>query len=63
MTEMQDIKEETPNVPACCRTCGNHQPQFFTVYGKECAAFGTTKGVKNDSCGAWCKKIRTPKYG
>lgn len=49
-------------VPACCRTCGNYQPQFFSVSHKECAAFGTIKGVKWDRCGAWTKRVIAPGY-
>jgi hypothetical protein len=57
------IKEENENVPACCLTCGNYKPQFFAVAGKECAAFGTIKGIKWERCGAWCKRIAPPKFG
>lgn len=60
--EKLPIKEETENVPACCLTCGYYKPQFFTVKGKECAAFGTVKGVRWERCGAWCKRIPAPKF-
>ena len=44
-------------IPTCCLTCGNYRPQFYRVQSKECAAFGTVDGVKDDVCGAWCKQI------
>lgn len=52
-------KEETRSAakaPACCLTCGHYLPAFFTVADKECAAFGTTTGVKLERCGAWTKR-------
>ncbi|MBP3647225.1 MAG: hypothetical protein J6K55_12485 [Clostridia bacterium] len=54
-------KEET--APACCLTCGHYRPQFYRVQNKECAAFGTTKGVKWERCGAWCKRVAPPSTG
>lgn len=54
-------KEEA--VPACCLTCGHYRPQFFRVQNKECAAFGTVKGVKWERCGAWCRRATPPKTG
>lgn len=53
-------KEEN-GIPACCLTCGNYRPQFYRVLDKQCAAFGTVKGVKWDQCGAWCKIVQPPK--
>ena len=50
-------------VPACCLTCGHYRPQFFRVQSKQCAAFGTVKGVKWERCGAWCRRITPPKMG
>lgn len=45
------------DVPEICTRCGNYKPQFYRVLDKDCAAFGTTKGVKNNACGAWCKIV------
>lgn len=53
----EETHTQTADVPACCLTCGNYQPKFFTVAHKECAAFGSIKGVKWDRCGAWTKRI------
>ena len=58
----KDKAQALGEVPACCRTCGNYQPQFFSVSHKECAAFGTIKGVKWDRCGAWTKRVIAPGY-
>lgn len=46
-------------VPEICKSCGNYLPQFYRVQNKECAAFGTCQGVKNNACGAWCRRIST----
>lgn len=53
-------EEMRDDVPACCRTCGNYQPKFFTVADKECAVFGTVEGVKWDRCGAWTRRLIAP---
>ena len=39
------------NVPACCPGCDYYHSKFFTVAQRECAAFGTCSGVKEDRCG------------
>ena len=44
-------------VPEICTRCGNWKPMFYRVQNKDCAAFGNVKGVKNNRCGAWCKRI------
>lgn len=56
-------KEEThapappEQTPACCLTCGWHKCYVQAIgREKECAAFGTTAGVKWDKCGAWRPK-------
>lgn len=51
-------KEETPPI---CLTCGNYKPQFYRVMHLECAAGGSCRGVKNNSCGAWCRRVEAPK--
>lgn len=59
----RQYNEETQalgEVPACCLTCGNYKPKFVTVAGRECAAFGTVKGVKWDRCGAWTHRVIAP---
>lgn len=48
---------EERRIPSCCLSCGHYHPQFYRVKYKECAAFGTVDGVKDDICGAWCKRI------
>ena len=48
---------EERRIPDCCQSCGHYKPQFYRVLIKECAAFGTVDGVKDDTCGAWCKRI------
>ena len=53
--------ETHTNVPACCLTCGYYLPQFHTVVGKQCAAFGTVQGVKWDRCGAWTPRALPPR--
>lgn len=40
-------------VPKCCQCCGNFHSQADRVRHKECAAFGTTDGVKENRCGYW----------
>lgn len=39
------------NIPACCPGCDYYHPKFFTVAMRECAAFGTCSGVRDDRCG------------
>lgn len=51
----------TGEIPACCLTCGYYLPQFHTVVGKQCAAFGTVQGVKWDRCGAWTPRVLPPR--
>lgn len=46
-------ERETPEI---CTRCGYWKPKFWRVQHKECAAFGTCKGVKDNRCGAWCKR-------
>lgn len=59
---VRTAQEEThANVPACCLTCGYYLPQFHTVVGKQCAAFGTVQGVKWDRCGAWTPRVLPPR--
>lgn len=55
------IKEER-KVPEICLKCGNYHPTFWRIVNKECAAFVTCDGVKDNRCGAFCKKVelRTP---
>ena len=50
------------DVPEICRSCGNYLPQFYRVINKECAAFGTCRGVKDNACGAWCRRIAPEAY-
>jgi hypothetical protein len=33
-------------------------PQFWTQLGKECSAFGTVAGVKNNRCGFFALKTK-----
>lgn len=61
MTDSSIYRKE--DVPACCLTCGNYLPQFVRVLGKQCAVFGTVKGVKWERCGAWCRRVTPPKPG
>ena len=51
----RNVPTKEAEMPECCLTCGNYKPKFWRIIGKECAAFGTVKGVKNNRCGAWCK--------
>ena len=37
-------------------TCGNYKPQFFTVIGRQCAAFGVVPPGNFERCGAWTKR-------
>lgn len=62
-TKIRQEKEENPNVPTCCLTCGNYKPMFFTVYGKQCAVFGTVPPGNWDRCGTWTKRLDAPKTG
>jgi len=41
------------SIPKCCSCCGYYKPQMWTLLGRDCAAFGTIDGVKNDRCGMW----------
>lgn len=50
------IKEETAPVPEICQKCGYYKPMFFTVVGKECAAFGRIPKGTSDRCGAWTQR-------
>lgn len=52
--EASNTLQQEP-VPECCLTCGNYLPKFWRIMHKQCAAFGTCKGVKDNRCGAWCK--------
>lgn len=60
---MADLKyTPTEPIPEICTRCGNYQPKFWRIMAtKECAAFGTCKGVKDNSCGAWCRRVDPPK--
>ena len=50
------------DVPEICKRCGNYQPQFYRIKAmKECAAFVTCAGVRNNRCGAWCRRIEPEK--
>lgn len=51
------IKEKTAPVPEICQKCGYFKPKFFTVVGKECAAFSRIPKGTSDRCGAWCKRV------
>lgn len=46
-------ERETPEI---CTRCGYWKPKFWRVQHKECAAFGTCKGIKDNRCGAWCRR-------
>ena len=63
MRETQKPHNNVEKTPACCLTCGHYRPTFWMVVNKECAAFGTVRGVKNERCGAWCKRVAPPKLG
>ena len=54
---------ETGNcdVPEICTRCGNYRPQFYRVMHLECAVGGSCRGVKDNRCGAWCKRVEAPK--
>lgn len=57
-----NIKEETHAVPEICKRCGNYLPQFYRIIAtKECAAFVTCEGVKDNRCGAFTRRIEAPK--
>lgn len=43
-------------IPECCKNCDYYKPRFWRVQHKECAAFGTCDGVKDNRCGAWCRR-------
>lgn len=59
---MQTGQAERREVPEICTRCGNYLPQFWRVIAiKECAAFVTCDGVKNNRCGAWCKVVKPGK--
>ena len=58
-----NIKGKDRQIPTCCKDCGNYLPQFYRIIAtKECAAFVTCEGVKNNSCGAKTKRVEAPKY-
>ena len=48
-------RRENPEriIPACCKTCDFYRPKFWRMAGRECAAFGTVDGVKDDRCGLY----------
>lgn len=52
------MHENEKKPPEICTRCGNYQPQFYRIAAiKECAAFVTCEGVKNNRCGAFCRRI------
>ena len=54
---VEDVGLPPEQTPACCLTC-RWNNRYIQAIGrvKECAAFGTTAGVKWDKCGAWGPK-------
>lgn len=45
--------------PEICTRCDYYKPKFWRVQQKECAAFGTVDGVRDNRCGMFSRRSET----